>query len=624
MENKLRLALKPIFTVLAVLLALFQIYTTGGFAVFDSTLQKVAHLAIILALAFLWVPAKRFKDRTEPTLLVLMDIVFSVCSVAVGVYFFTHATEILERMPFVDPVTDMDLLFGTMAILLTLEVVRRTAGLPMVLVAVMFICYALFGKDLPGPLRHNGVDYPGLVEHLFLGSDGLFSTPLASASTMIYAFVLFGAFLECTGMSALFIDLACLLTKKAKGGPAKVAIFASALFGSISGSAAANVYGTGIFTIPLMKKVGYSPSFAGAVEACASTGGQLMPPIMGAAAFIMADLMGCGYLAVIKAALLPSILFYASLWLMIHFEAVKKNLGTIPAEQIPDRWSVLSRLYYAIPLVFLVVILVSGRSVNFAAFSACVVVILVGLFKASTRINGQMLVNIASSAARSMLMITSCCACAGIVVGVMGLTGGGFKFINLITTFVDGNLLLLLIMLMLTCFVVGMGVPTAPAYIIVSVLAVPALVKMGVDPMGANLFVLYHAVLSAITPPVCLAAFAGAAIAEAPAMKTGFQAVKLGIIAFIVPFFFVYEPALLPQGEPLTVVQAIGSSFIGLIALTSGLQGYLITEVEIYFRAILIISGFCMIIPGTMTDVIGFSVFVVVMIIQKIITQNKV
>ena len=621
MENRLRAALKPVFTVLAILLALFQIYTTGGFAVFDSTLQKVAHLALVLSLAFLWVPIKSFRKSVEPTLLVLTDIVFACAALSVGIYFFACANEILQRVPYVDPVTDADLLFGTLAVLLTLEVVRRTAGLPMVIVAVLFICYALFGKDLPGPLRHNGVDYPLLIAHLFLGSEGLFSTPLASASTMIYAFVLFGAFLECSGMSTLFIDLSCLLTRKAKGGPAKVAIFASALFGSISGSAAANVYGTGIFTIPLMKRVGYSPSFAGAVEACASTGGQLMPPIMGAAAFIMADLMGCGYLAVIRAALLPSILYYASLWLMIHFEAVKNNLGTIPAEQAPDRKSVLSRLYYVIPLIFLVVALVSGRSVNFSAFSACVVVVLVGLFRVSTRIGARMLVRIASSAARSMLMITSCCACAGIVVGVMGLTGGGFKFINLITTFVDGNLLLLLIMLMLTCFIVGMGVPTAPAYIIVSVLAVPALVKMGVDPMAANMFLLYYAVLSAITPPVCIAAFAGAAIAEAPAMKTGFQAVKLGFIAFIVPFFFVYEPALLLQGDLLTMAQAALSAAVGLVALASGMQGYLLAKAPVWQRVILVASGFSLIVPGTLTDLCGFGGFAAVVLLQKMMPR---
>ncbi len=617
MENRLRAALKPVFTVLAVFLALFQVYTTGGIAIFDGTLQKVAHLSLVLALVFLWVPVRKFGKSKEPSWFVVMDIVLALLALGIGAYYFLNAGAILERVRYVDPVTDLDMLFGCTAVLLTMEATRRTAGMPLVIVGVCFILYALFGQDLPGPFRHSGVSFDALVEQLFLGTDGLFGLPLAAAATMIYAFIMFGAFLERTGMSTLFIDLACLLTRNAKGGPAKVAIFASALFGSISGSAPANVYGTGIFTIPLMKRVGYSAPFAGAVEACASTGGQLMPPIMGAAAFIMADLTGVGYMAVVKAALLPSILFYASLWLMIHFEAVKKNLGTIPPEEVPAGKSVLSRLYHMIPLVFLVAVLMMGRSVNFAAFSGCIVVAAVGLFSQKTRIGLAALKDIAVSSARNTLMVTACCACAGIVVGVMGITGGGFKFINLITSFVDGNLLLLLIMLMLTCFIVGMGVPTAPAYIIVSVLAAPALVKMGVDPLAANMFVLYHAVLSAITPPVCLAAFAGAAIAEADAMRTGFEAVKLGVIAFIVPFFFVYEPALLLQGNTAVVAQACVTAAIGLIALAAGIQGYLLRIVPSWQRLLLVAGGLMLIIPGLLTDVTGLGIFAGILLIQR-------
>ena len=618
MENKLRTSLKPVFTVLAVFLALFQIYTTGGFAIFDGTLQKVAHLSLVLALAFLHVPYKKFGADREPTVCVLIDICLALLALSISAYYFTNASTILERVRYVDEVTNLDLFFGCVTTLLTMEITRRTAGMPLVIVGVCFICYALFGQDLPGPFRHSGVTFDGLIEQLFLSSDGLFGLPLAAAATMIYAFVLFGAFLERTGMNTLFIDLACLLTKNAKGGPAKVAIFASALFGSISGSAPANVYGTGIFTIPLMKRVGYSPAFAGAVEACASTGGQLMPPIMGAAAFIMADLTGVGYMAVVKAALLPSLLFYASLWLMIHFEAVKKNLRTIPAEEVPEARAVLSRLYYMIPLVFLVVVLMMGRSVNFAAFAGCVVVALVGLFRKSTRIDFKALRDISVSAARNTLMVTACCACAGIVVGVMGITGGGFKFINLITSFVDGNLILLLILLMLTCFIVGMGVPTAPAYIIVSVLAAPAMIKLGVDPLAANMFVLYHAVLSAITPPVCLAAFAGAAIAEANAMQTGFQSVKLGVIAFIVPFFFVYEPALLLKGSPADIILAVISASLGLIALAAGLQGYLLRSAGVWQRAVLVAAGLMLIIPGMVSDLLGLGGFALILLSQKI------
>lgn len=623
MENSLRKSLKSVFVVFAIILAAFQIYTTGGFVVFDSTLQKVFHLSLVLAIAFLWVPCLKFTDKKEPMLLTLMDMFLSILALSVAAYYFLYSAEILERVRYVDPVSDLDMIFGCVTVLLTLEVVRRTAGLPLVIVAICFICYALFGKDLPGPFRHNGVTFEGLIEQLFLSSDGLFGLPLASAATMIYAFILFGAFLECAGMSSLFIDLSCLLTRRAKGGPAKVAIFASALFGSISGSAAANVYGTGIFTIPLMKRVGYSPSFAGAVEACASTGGQLMPPIMGAAAFIMADLTGVGYIAVIKAALLPSIFFYGSLWLMIHFEAVKKNLGTIPADQIPSREAVYKRLYYITPLVFLIVVLMLGRSVIFAAFSACLVVLIVGLFRKETRISLPMIKNVAAGAGKATLMVTSACACAGIVVGVMGITGGGFKFINLITSFVDGNLMLLLILLMITCFIVGMGVPTAPAYIIVSVLAAPAMIKLGVEPMAANMFVLYYAVLSAITPPVCLAAFAAASIADAPAMRTGFQAVKLGAIAFIVPFFFVYEPALLLQGEWFNVTLAIISGIIGLIALAAGQQGYLFTNMALWERCAMVVGGIFLILPGQATDITGFIIFLAIFFYQRLMQGKR-
>ncbi len=302
---------------------------------------------------------------------------------------------------------------------------------------------------------------------------------------------------------------------------------------------------------------------------------------------------------------------------MIHFEAVKKNLGTIPPEEVPAAKSVLSRLYHMIPLIFLVVVLMMGRSVNFAAFSGCIVVAVVSLFSKKTRIGLAALRDIAVSSARNTLMVTACCACAGIVVGVMGITGGGFKFINLITSFVDGNLLLLLIMLMLTCFIVGMGVPTAPAYIIVSVLAAPALVRLGVDPLAANMFVLYHAVLSAITPPVCLAAFAGAAIAEADAMRTGFEAVKLGVIAFIVPFFFVYEPALLLKGDILTVAQACVTAAIGLVALTAGIQGYLFQEAPAWQRILLAAAGLMLIIPGMLTDMTGLGIFAGILLIQR-------
>lgn len=624
MTKHLRSVLKPLITVIAIFLAGYQIYTTAGIAIVDGTLQKVTHLSLVLSLVFLWVPYKKFpKEEMEPWLFVIVDIALSLLSLGVAAFYYLYADIIFDRIRYVDPVTSIEMFFGVSTVLLTLEATRRTAGWPLVIVSISFIIYALFGADIPGPFQHAGVSPSELIEQLFLLTDGIYGLPIAAAATMIYAFVIFGAFLERSGMSTLFIDLACLVTRNAKGGPAKVSIFASALFGTISGSAPANVYGTGIFTIPLMKRVGYSPSFAGAVESAASTGGQLMPPIMGAAAFIMADITGVGYLNVIKAALLPSIMFYLSLWLMIHFEAVKKNLGSIPPEDVPSVKHVLSRLYYMIPLAFLIGVLVMGRSVTSAAYVGCLVVIAVALFRQETRIKIPALRDIAVLAAKNTLMVTACCACAGIIVGVMGMTGGGFKFINLIVSFVDGNLFMLLVLLVLTCFIVGMGVPTAPAYIIVSVLAAPAMIELGVSQIAAHMFVLYYAVLSAITPPVCLAAFAGAAIAEADAMKTGFDAVKLSLIAFIVPFFFAYEPALMLIGSFNEVSIAVITSIIGIICLAGGVQGWFIIRCAPWQSFLLITGGLCMIFPGIRSDLLGFGLAGAVFLLQMISRKRK-
>lgn len=618
MNNKLRALLQPLFVLLALFLCGYQVYTTSGFAIVNSSLQRVAHLSLVLCLAFLFVPARKYrKDQHEPTLLVMLDISLAALALGIAAYYFLNEKAIFERFAYVDPVTDVQMFFGVSLIALVLETTRRTAGWPLVIVALCFIAYALFGASLPGPLAHVEIGPRALIEQLFLLTEGVYGIALAAATTMIYAFILFGAFLEGSGMSNLFIDLSCLLTRKTKGGPAKVSIFASALFGTISGSAQANVYGTGIFTIPLMKRVGYSPAFAGAVEATASTGGQLMPPIMGAAAFIMADVTGTGYLSIAKAALLPSILFYLSLYCMIHFEAVKHNIGTMPENEIPAARSVLSRLYFLLPLLFIIGAMVMGRSVNSSAYMGCLVILLLSLFRKETRLTPSRLTGVAVTAARNTLMVSSCCACAGIVVGVISLTGGGFKFINLIMTFVDGNLLLLLVLLMLTCFVVGMGVPTAPAYIIVSVLAAPAMVKLGVPMIAAHMFCLFYAVLSTITPPVCMAAFSAAAIAEANAMRTGFTAVKLGAVAFIIPFFFVYQPALLLQGSAPEVLGVIVTSLAGIVGMSAGLQRFFLSECTPGESIALFAAGLALIYPGMASDALGVGGIALIWLLQR-------
>ncbi len=418
------------------------------------------------------------------------------------------------------------------------------------------------------------------------------------------------------------MSLSCLLTRKAKGGPAKVAIFASALFGTINGSAASNVYGTGTFTIPLMKKVGYEPHFAGAVEAVASTGGQMMPPIMGAAAFIMADVVGVSYLTIAKAALLPSILYYLTLYLCIHLEAVRKNMGTIPAEMVPPTAEVLRRLYYMFPLVFLITILLMGRSIIACAFYGTLCIIALSVFREETRFTWKRLLYALELSAKNSLMVSASCACAGIIIGIVSLTGIGYKFILVITEFADGNLLLLLVLLMFTCIVLGMGLPTAPAYIIVATLGAPALMKVGVPAVSAHMFVYFYAILSVITPPVCLAAYAGAAIAEANAMQTGVTSMKLGIVAFVVPFMFVFEPALLMDGSWMEIGIASVSAIIGAISLAGGLQCWLVCRCYLWERILLALGGLMLFYPGVLTDMAGFGCLVLVFLSQKIRTRK--
>ncbi len=608
-----RKTLAPAATIMAVILCAFQIYATGGIGVLEAPVLRAGHLSMILFLAFLWIPPMKSRD---PAWVVVLDIMLALAAMAVLGYILYDLEAILNHMRYVDEISPVAMAFGTLCMLLVLEATRRLSGWPLVIVATSFIAYAMFGEYMPISMRHDPITYDRFIETMFLLTDGIYGISLSTACTMIFAFCMFGAFLEVSTMNSVFMELSCLFTRKSRGGPAKVSIFASALFGSISGSAPANVYATGVFTIPLMKRVGYRPAFAGAVEATASTGGQIMPPVMGAAAFIMADLTGQGYLAVIKAALLPAVLYYLALWIMIHFEACKYNLGTIPPEDVPDKKSVIRRLYYLLPIGLLILLLLSGRSVNFAAFGTTLFIVLLGMCAAATRFTPARFLLALKVTARNALMVSTCCACAGIVVGCITATGIGFKFINIITSLADNNLVLMMIVLMMTCIVLGMGVPTTPAYIIVATLGAPVLVKMGVPVIAAHMFVFYYAILSVVTPPVCLAAFSGAAIAEADAMCTGFIAMKLAVVAFIVPFFFVLQPSLLMQGSAMDVTQACVTSIIAMYALAGSMQGYLLITANIIERAVLLTGGLTMLYPGTITDLVGLGCLIGVLALQ--------
>ncbi|MBS1332540.1 MAG: TRAP transporter fused permease subunit, partial [Christensenellaceae bacterium] len=571
-----RESLKKAAYPIGIAMALFQLYYTIGYGVLEGSLLAAIFLSFALTMIFLLHPAVKPREgRGEPVFLLLVDLVLAACAIATSVYLYFNYEELQERMAYIDEVPAQAMALAYILVGLSLEATRRMTGLPLFTVAIAFFAYFLWGDHLPALIRHNGATLENIAENMYLTGEGVYGIPIMLACSTLFAFMMFGAFLEGSNMSSIFMDLAYRLTRKSQGGPAKVAIFASALFGTISGSSAGNVYTTGVFTIPLMKKCGYQPHFAGAVEAVASTGGQIMPPLMGAAAFMMAELCGVSYLEVAKAALLPALLYYLALLVMIHFEARRRGLGLISSELVPSLRSILGRMYFLAPLAILVAVMIDGRSAAICANMATGSILLLSFLRRDTRFTLKRLFDTLYAAAASSLMVVACCAASGIVVGVINYTGIGLKFINVLTGLADGHLFIMLLLLMVTSFILGMGMPTTPAYIVVATLGAPALIRMGLAPLVAHMFCFYYAILSFITPPVCVAAYAGANIAEADPMKTGFTSMKLGVVAFIVPVMFVYEPSLLWQGSLLSSATATVTAVIGVIGLSGALQNWL-------------------------------------------------
>ena len=612
-----REGIKPVAKGFALALALFQIWFTTGFGVLDGSMMRVMFVSFITVLVFLFIPCRKYKENEkEPTLFLLIDLCCAGLAIATAVYFALHLTEITTRMRYIDDVTPAAKFFAAATVLLVLEITRRTTGWALVIVASTLILYAFFGDMLPGNMGHLYLAPNQIIESLYLLNDGIWGSSIGASATIIYVFILFGALLEKTNMASVFLELACLVTRNAKGGPAKAAIFGSALFGSVSGSAAANVYATGTFTIPLMKRVGYRPEFSGAVEAVASSGGLIMPPVMGSIAFVMAEYTGISYLSICKAALLPAVLYYLSLFTMIHFEALRHGLGGTPSDLIPELRSIKRKLYYLAPLALLIVLMIAGRSIIFSALLACAAVVALSFLSPETRLTPARFLAAMENAAANLLMIAACCACVGIVIGVVTMTGFGFSFVNLMGSLAQVHIGIFLLVLAGTCVIFGMGLPSLPAYILVATFGAPALVQAGVPVLAAHLFVMYFAISSGITPPVCLVAYAGAAIADAPPMKTGFTAFKLGIAAFIVPFIFIFEPALLLMGDWATILQAVFTAVLGVVCLASSMQGWLFTESSPAERVMMFVAGIVLVYPGLLTDLIGFGTASLVFFIQ--------
>ena len=601
---------------ICIVFAIFQLYT-ATFGVLDAHLQRAVHLAFGFVLIFLLYPARASWSRKS---MHPLDILFAVVSATSALYIVVNYQELVLRAGMNN---ETDFIVGLVGTFMVFEAARRVVGWPMITVAFFFMVYAFFGPYIPGILAHRGVGVQEMFDHLFFTTEGIFGTPMGVSSTFIYLFILFGAYLETTGLGKFFIDIANAIAGWAAGGPAKVAVLSSGLMGTVSGSSVGNVAGTGAFTIPMMKKLGYRAEFAGAVEAAASTGGQLMPPVMGAAAFLMAEFVGVPYFDVVKAAVIPALLYYIGVWLGVHYEAKKYDLKGTPREELPSfKKLFVEKGHLALPLIVIVYLLVSGFTPMRAALAAILLSICCASLRSSTRITFKQGVQGLIDGSMGVLGVLIACATAGIIIGVVTKTGVGLKVATALLDLSGGALLPAMFFTMITSLILGMGVPTTANYVITSTIAAPALVQMGVPVLAAHMFAFYFGIVADVTPPVALAAFAGAGIAGANPMRTGVNAAKLAIAAFIVPYIFVLAPELLMiNATPFTVFYSGLTAVIGMWGASIAMVGFCQNLLNIFQRAMFLVGGICMIIPGEITDAVGIGMIIAAYFWQK---TNKV
>lgn len=598
--RRLRGPMARVVAVLAIIWSLLQLYT-AAMGVFPPTLQRAPHLGFALVLVFLLYPLRR-QDRSNK--IRWYDYMLALLSALVASYHVVFYESLAMRA---GAYTHLDLVVSVLGVLLVLEAVRRVVGWVLLTLAVIFLIYGHFGYLVPGLMGHRGFTFTRILTHSFLSTEGIFGVPIAVSSTFIFLFMIFATFLRKTGIGDWLTGLAVSVTGHYSGGPAKAAVIASALQGTVSGSSVANVVGTGSVTIPLMKSIGYRKEFAGAVEAAASTGGQLMPPIMGAAAFIMTEFTGLPYIKIAAAATIPAILYFTGVFIMVHLEAKRTGLKGIPKSDLPRASQLLKEKWYLLlPIVGIVYFLTTGQTAMKAAFYGILLTILVSFVSKDTRMSFREFLEALDEGARSAVPVAVACATAGILVGVVTLTGVGLKVATGIVSLSHGSIYLTMFFTMIASLILGMGVPTTANYIIQATIAAPALMAVGVPVIAAHLFVFYFGILADVTPPVALAAFAASGISGAEPMKTGFQATKLAFAAYLVPYIFATAPALvLVNVTGLEIVKALITALIGMVGLAGGLSGYLVGPVKWWERIVLIVGGVMLVDPGTLTDIIG-------------------
>ena len=588
---------------LCIFLVLFHIIT-AGFIIIPAFLQRAIHLTLVLVITFLQYPLIKKEDGRFPC----WNWLLPALSLLGGGYVIIFNDEIMFSQGMV---TLEMAIFGWIIILLVLEMTRRCAGGALTMITAVAVLYPLLGSHLPGLIGHRGYGFGRVASTMSLSMEGIFGIPLGVSAEYLVLFIFLASVLNQCGMGQYLLKLALSLTGRMTGGPAKTAVIASGLFGTVSGSSVANVVGTGTFTIPMMIKQGFPPYIAGAVEAVASTGGQIMPPIMGAAAFIMAQILGVPYVEVMVAAVIPALLYYTSVFMSIHFHALRLKIKPLEAAQIPSLWKTLKEgWHYLIPLILLIVLLVVVRfTVTYAVLWSILATFIVTAFNPESRITWSRFKEACVDSGKNVLTVAAACAAAGLVIGSINLTGIGFKMFSLIMGITGGILILVLLFSMMGSTIMGMGVPTTAAYIVVAVTCAPVLIDFKISPMGAHMFVFYFACLSAITPPVALAAYAAAGIAGGSPMKIGWTAVGLGTSTFIVPFIFVYNPELLGEGPLFNVLLACGTAVLGVTSISAASIGYLAGPLHWGERVLLTVGGLALIIPGIITDSIGLGCF---------------
>lgn len=596
-----------IIAFLALIAAIFHIYIAFSTSI-SMVQQRVFHVFVMIMLYYL---SKSQGFLGKKKIWAIITGVLFVVATAGLVYYLTNttSTKMLQRGMF--GASNIDIYVGVVLILMILDIARKTIGWALAGLSIIFIFFAMAGPIMPDIIAHKGYDIPYITNFLSWTTESIFGIPVGASVSFVALYVIFGELLEKFGAGKFFIDIAYALTGRVKGGPAEAAVVSSALMGSINGSAVANVVTTGTFTIPLMKKVGYKSEFAGAVEAVASTGGQLLPPVMGAAAFVMADITGFAYSSIIIAALIPGLLFYLSLGISVFLEAGKLGIEAEPKDKLPNFFKVLKEgWYYGIPIIVLIVALLGySLSANYSALFAIASLLIIAIIKellTNKRFPLKEIYQAFVKASKTMIPVTIACACAGIVIGIVGMTGIGVKFTRIVFELSGGNVFMMLSMIMVACIIMGMGLPSTAAYIIAATIGVPTLIQAGIPPLAANMFVFYFAIMSFITPPVAISAYAASGIANSNANKTGYKAFALGLPGFIIPFVYAYKPDLLIIGGSFGSIITIALLTAFAVALVAiAVSGWLKVKINIFIRILLFGCAILLFVTGIVLNIIG-------------------